>query len=81
MLLYKHGRCSLVWNITSTVWLLKILICYGPEVGGGGEGDYSSANTSQLTNGYLQSNLANNICHIWHRVSLNALQDFGSPKS
>ena len=37
---------------------------------------------SQLANGYLQSNFANKICHMWHRVSQNAAKWlFGSPKS
>ena len=45
---------------------IDLFIC-GPE----GGGVHSWTCTSQLANGYIQSNLADTICHMWHHVSQN----------
>ena len=39
----------------------------------GGGGVYSWTDTSQLANGYIPSNLAENIviCHMWHHILIN----------
>ena len=37
----------------------------------GGGGVYSWTGTSQLVNGYIQSNLADKMCHMWRHVSQN----------